>query len=149
MSHIIERHQRSARRFAASLHPCAFAPPHDALNSAAIAHPFASVQRAIMNHTANPSASRAGDVYDLRAVAVTAKSSHQHAVSRAVNWLVERGVLEWMTLTGTNSCRTTAGKARSGTSALGRQLIGFRANIVQTCQEEPTEPRGNAVGSSL
>jgi hypothetical protein len=65
-----------------------------------MAHPFASVQRAIMNHLVVAPAGPDSGVFDLRAVSRTMQSRHQPAVSRAVHRLVECGVLESMIPTG-------------------------------------------------
>ena len=58
-------------------------------------YPLGRVQRSIMDHLVDAPASPGSDVFDLRAVARTVQARHQPAVSRAVQQLVRRGVLEW------------------------------------------------------
>lgn len=73
------------------------------MNSAVMPYPLRSVQRAVMAHLADVSASPGSDVFDLRAVARTMGARHQPAVSRAADQPVRRGVLEWMVPAGTGS----------------------------------------------
>jgi len=108
---------RRRRTFAASKRLVADAKKAAAVISAVAAEKprgsFGSVQRAILQHLADAPANPAGDVFDLRPIAKTVKSSHHlltGVFSRAVHALLQRGVLEWMMQAGADEFRPARGE---------------------------------------